>query len=165
MNAAYWRTIYDYGYWARDRLLAAAAGLSDEEFCAPNGFVYGSIRGILAHVIGAEASWFARIQGQAPSPPTAEALPSVAALAESWRETEAATRSYLAGVSDADLLADVTLRRRDGSTTTLPLWQILAQVANHGTQHRSEAAEALTMVGRSPGDLDLLRYFPESSRR
>jgi hypothetical protein len=39
------------------------------------------------------------------------------------------------------------------------LWLDLAQIVNHGTQHRSEAAEALTMVGRSPGDLDLSRFY------
>jgi uncharacterized damage-inducible protein DinB len=41
----------------------------------------------------------------------------------------------------------------------LPLWQLMAHIANHGTQHRSEAAEMLTQMGRSPGDLDLMQYL------
>ena len=38
------------------------------------------------------------------------------------------------------------------------LWDMMAHVVNHGTQHRSEAAMALTAMGRSPGDLDLLDF-------
>jgi uncharacterized damage-inducible protein DinB len=35
---------------------------------------------------------------------------------------------------------------------------MLLHLANHGTQHRSEAAILLTQAGRSPGDLDLIDY-------
>jgi uncharacterized damage-inducible protein DinB len=38
------------------------------------------------------------------------------------------------------------------------MWQLLAHVMNHGTQHRSEAAALLTEAGRSPGDLDMMDF-------
>ena len=40
----------------------------------------------------------------------------------------------------------------------ISLWQALAHVVNHGTQHRSEAAVLLTAAGHSPGDLDMVDY-------
>jgi uncharacterized damage-inducible protein DinB len=40
----------------------------------------------------------------------------------------------------------------------IPVWQMLADVVNHGTQQRSEAAALLTDAGRSPGDLDMIDY-------
>lgn len=33
----YFQLLYDYGYWARDRLLAVANGLGDEDLARPNG--------------------------------------------------------------------------------------------------------------------------------
>jgi uncharacterized damage-inducible protein DinB len=42
------------------------------------------------------------------------------------------------------------------SPESAPIWQVLAHVVNHGTQHRSELARYLTVCGHSPGDLDLL---------
>lgn len=165
MDVDYFRTLYDYCYWARDRVLAATAGMSDDEYAKPNGFNYGSIRGILSHTLGGEQLWLARFTGDQATPMLAEAdLPTLVALTDRWREEESKMRPFLAGLDEAALQRDVTMRRRSGEELRLRLWQLLAHVANHTTQHRSEAAEALTMVGRSPGGLDFMAYVLERGR-
>jgi uncharacterized damage-inducible protein DinB len=171
LEAGYFRTLYDYLYWARDRVLAAASGMTEAEYAKPNGFTYGSVRGILTHALSGEHIWLARCRGEAGAPigPASllkeEDLPTVEALSERWREEEAKQRAFLAGLMDADLVEDVVFRRPDGNEFRAPLWQVLTLVYSHTLQHRSEAAEALTMVGRSPGGLDLLIYLRESAGR
>ena len=61
------------------------------------------------------------------------------------------------------LAATNVIEDKDSGEFRRPLWQDLIQIVNHGTQHRSEAAEALTYVGRSPGNLDISVYFQEKA--
>jgi uncharacterized damage-inducible protein DinB len=57
-----------------------------------------------------------------------------------------------------DTHADLGLQGWDEG---IPVWQTLAHVVNHGTQHRSEAAVIVTEAGRSPGDLDMIPFAQE----
>jgi uncharacterized damage-inducible protein DinB len=139
--------------------------MTDEEFSRENGYEYGSVRGILLHPLSAETAYISRVCGlPVPESGSSEAvneanLPSVEALRARWAEQEKITRAFLDGVTDSALDADVSFTRRDGVQVSQPLWQILTLVYQHTLQHRSEAAEALTMVGRSPGGLDFPLYL------
>lgn len=155
-------TLYEYAWWARDRLLEAASGMADEAFSKDNGFTYKSLRGILVHAMDAEASWCSRfLREEVARPPGDEELTSVAALKDRWALEELRMRGFLAGVTEQALADDFVFQRRNGQEIRTPLWVLLTHVVNHGTQHRSEAAEALTMVGRSPGSLDFTTYVWE----
>ena len=155
MIADYFRTMLDYQYWCRDRLLAATDGMSDEELAKPNGFTYGNILGILAHCLGAEYIWFQRMHARPidrETAPNQNTINTLADLKARWQETEAEWRRYVAEMTDAE--HEYVLRGRDGVDRTWKLWQLLTMIGTHSKQHGSEAAEALTMAGHSPGDLD-----------
>ncbi|MGV2432360.1 MAG UNVERIFIED_CONTAM: hypothetical protein LVQ98_03095 [Rickettsiaceae bacterium] len=110
--------------------------------------------------MSAEWGWRIRCQeGRSPST-LLDPLeyPTVEALAACWGAEEEAMRGYLATLREEDLaqpLAYVTTTGRPFSST---LWHILVHVVNHGTQHRSEVAHALTQLGHSPGDLQMILY-------
>jgi uncharacterized damage-inducible protein DinB len=161
MNKADISTLYDYNYWANERVLAAAANVSAEQFVAPAGVSHDSLRGALVHVLAAEVVWRKRCQvGISPSTlPAENEYPSLDALIQRWREEETAMRAYLASLSDEALYQTVRYTTTKGVPYQNILWNLLVHVVNHGTQFRAEAAVVLTRYGYSPGDLDMLIFF------
>ena len=95
-----------------------------------------------------EASWSRRF------PP--EAYPTHEAVETLWHPLLHDTTTYLATLQTDTDLARVLTRQSGAHTVRRPLWESMLHIANHATQHRSEAALLLTTLAHSPGDLDLL---------
>ena len=148
MNLAATRTLLAYSAWATDRLLDQAAQLTPAQFAAAPGGALPSVRQILAHALGAEVVWRTRFQTGAPA---------VDFRPEDFADA-GAMRAHLATLTDDDLAGPYRFTRQ-GTAHELPRWAIFAQLVNHGTQHRAEAAALLTDLGHSPGDLDFLFYM------
>ncbi len=165
MTPEYFRFLFEYNYRARDRLLSRISELSQADYERPNGFTYGSIRGILVHCLSGEWIWRSRWQdGVGPTLHLgADDLPTFGALRTRWAEEEAKMRLFLAELTAERLAARLEYTGTDGTRWSHLLWQLMAHMINHSTNHRSEAAEALTMIGRSPGDLDMAVYIRELS--
>ncbi len=159
-------TIYDYNYWANQRILDAAARLSHEQFLAPGNFPWGGLRGTLAHILDTEYGWRTFFQ-QHKFPPElkGDEFADLEDLEERWGKEEALMRDYLDSIDDAALAAIVRYTNEQGAARERLLWQCLYHVVNHGTQHRSEAAALLTDLGQSPGDVDFTVFLTDTARR
>jgi len=104
MRVADIQTLYDYNYWANDRILHTATAITDEQFTAPTRFPHRSLRGTLVHVLGAERIWLNFWQGNARQPfLSEEECSDLATLTERWRQEEAELRAYIATLADEDL--------------------------------------------------------------
>lgn len=161
MNKSSILSLFAYNRWANARILDAAQKVSVAQYTAPHAISHGSLRGALVHTFSAEQVWRMRCQ-QGISPqamPGEGSYPTLDELRSAWREEEQAMHLYLASLGDDDLQWPVHYRNTRGDAYEETLWHILAHVINHGTQHRAEAAVALTSYGHSPGDLDMIRYF------
>ena len=151
MDAASIRFLYDYDAWATRRILDAAQGLEGEAWAGGPAVGERNLADILTHQLGASQRWrhsWQDLQTERPRPERGPRL-SPADLRAAWQSEWPQLHAWIATLGGDDLE-----RRFDG----VPLWQMLLHVANHGTQHRSEAAALLTDLGRSPGDLDLIDY-------
>jgi uncharacterized damage-inducible protein DinB len=157
--------LYDYSYWANQRILAAAEKVSHDQFIAPANHSWGGLRGTLVHIMEAEWIWRKRCQEQV-SPATwrSEAdFPTLAILRQQWQAEEAAMRNYVHSLTDEQLNQSIHYTSTEGKPYSNVLWQILAHVVNHGTQHRGECAALLTELGYSPGGIDMIIYYREQN--
>jgi uncharacterized damage-inducible protein DinB len=159
MNLEYFLTLYNYNYWANEKILQTAERVTVEQFLAPTKFSHGSLRDTLAHTLSAEWIWLSRWQGVSPTAMLPEDnFSTLQVLRDRWRDEEQKLRAFLGTLGENDLTRIVKYNNTRGKPFERPLWHMLVHVVNHGTQHRAEAAAILTDLGHSPGDLDFV-YF------
>ena len=163
MNKADISLLFGYNAWAWDRVLEQVAKLTREQYEAPAPTPQGSLRATLVHALAAELVWPQRAEGESPGRLlSVEDVPTFAALRDDWARARAAFDAFLGTVTDAQLMSEVHYKTTKGVPEHNRMWEMLAHLANHGTQHRSEAAMVLTGYGYSPGDLDLIVYLRET---
>ena len=159
-------TLFDYLYWARDTILAAAANLDNAAFTSPETVTNRDLRDTLVHELDVQWSWRERLRGADWEAwgPDAELrggdYPTLESVAEHWRRDEAEMRAWLSSLSDPDL-DEPPVRDED----TLPLWFYVMHLISHGIQQFSEAAVLLTRAGHSPGDIGFLEFIQATRGR
>ena len=155
--------LYQYNQWATARILDSAAKLTQEQYLAQASFPHGGLQGTLVHALSAEWIWRTRWEGSSPtSLLKKEEFPTFASLRARWSEEEKKLMEFVETVSEERLNSTFDYTNTSGKPFTRVMWQVMAHVVNHGTQHRSEAAAMLTDLGHSPGDLDLISYLIET---
>jgi uncharacterized damage-inducible protein DinB len=156
--------LFDYGYWANEKLFEVVSRLTDEEFTRDVGGSYGSVRNTLVHVLSAEWGWLERCGGPPRGPKLqADAFPTFNALRERWEIVERQMRAFIATLSDADLARVIEFQFPGDDARALPLGALLQQGALHGIHHRGQVALLLRLLGHAPGNFDVLFYDIEAS--
>jgi uncharacterized damage-inducible protein DinB len=165
LDSQFFRTLVDYNYWARDKLLAAVEQVPEAEYLATRPMDYASIHGTLAHALGAEIIWGNRWTGVSlPRIPDRSDFASLGEIKARWTSQEQEIRDFIWSLDDAAFMSTVIdYRSTEGTPFKRMLWETLVHFINHGTNHRSEVASAITQLGRSPGDLDMVVYFSRAS--
>ena len=148
------RFLVAYDRWATARILAVLPGIAAGDWSRADVIGDHGVGGILVHQLGAAQRWRHGLSGAAGDlpRPEREPLPAPEDLAPRWKAEWQAWDTWLQTLGEDDLLTP---------DEDIPIWQLLAHVINHGTQHRSEAAALLTALGRSPGDLDMVFFSEE----
>ncbi len=165
MNTKDIQLLYNYNQWANARILDAASNLTVEQFLAPAPFPHGGLRATLTHILFAEWLWRKRMEGDSPAVwIEPEEFPSFEPLRARLLEESAAIGQFIATLTDEKLTSVFHYKTTRGDPKEDVLWQVMAHVINHGTQHRSEAAAMLTEMGHSPGDLDLIVFLRENNQ-
>jgi uncharacterized damage-inducible protein DinB len=155
------RTLLDYHYWARDRLLAALDPLAPEQFTRDLGSSFRSIRDTAVHTYAAEWAWYSRWQGQSPTALIpSDRFPDVAALRAAWTELEGKVRRFVDEGGERGVDRVIEYRLLSGDAGASPLWQMLQHVVNHASYHRGQVTTMLRQIGGTPPkSMDLIAFY------
>lgn len=152
--------VYDYHYWMTRQMLDACGQLTPAQWDQQMGHSWGSVHGVVTHMLAAEQIWYARWQGQTPTRlAQAEDYPTLAEVQTAWTLMETQIRAFLAQIDEARLNADFRYTNTRGQQFSAPLGQVMLHVANHATHHRGELVGMLALLDVPHPEDDLLWYI------
>ena len=163
MNLNDLRTLLDYHYWARDRVLTAAAALPPEQFTRDLGSSFKSIRDTLAHTYAAENAWYSRWHGNSPTALIpADQFPDVESLRVAWTELESKVRAFINDNGEEGVTRVIDYKLLSGQPGSSPLWQMLQHVVNHASYHRGQVTTMIRQLGGTPAkSVDMIAFYRE----
>ncbi len=153
MSVAELRDLFAYDRWATERLFRAIDGIDEATWSRAQVIDERGLGGILVHMLGAYQRWLhGLLEDGTEHTPERGPLLGPDEVRRQWDTEWPQMAGLLDRIDEAWLARDDEGVRFD--------W-MLRHLANHGTQHRAEAAALLTQAGRSPGDLDLIVWLED----
>lgn len=160
MNIDDVRTLLDYHYWARDRVLEALQPLAADQYTRDLGNSFRSLRDTVVHVYAAEWAWYSRWQGESPTallPP--DRFPDVATIRDAWTSLETKVRAYVAAMGPDGIHKELPYRLLNGTAGSSVLSQMIQHVVNHASYHRGQITTMLRQIGANPPkSMDLIAF-------
>jgi uncharacterized damage-inducible protein DinB len=159
------RTLLDYHYWARDRVLAAADLLTPGQYLKELGSSFPSIRDTLVHTYSSECVWHSRWVGTplAPHLPSSD-YPDVGSLRAAWTKHETLMRTFVVTQGDQGIDQAFHYQQFNGVASASRFCDMLQHLVNHGTYHRGQVTTMLRQLGAAPPkSMDLIAFYRERS--
>jgi uncharacterized damage-inducible protein DinB len=153
-------TMFDYSYWANSKLFEVISQLTPEQFTQTVAGSYGSLRNTMVHMLSAEWGWLDRCGGAKRGPAlNAPDYPTFASVRDKWQQVEGHLREFLRSLRDEDLNRIVEFALGSGPKQSMPLGALMQHAVVHGVHHRGQVALLLRMLGKVPGNVDMLIYY------
>jgi uncharacterized damage-inducible protein DinB len=133
-------TMFDYNFWAFDRVWECIFQISDEQFLAEIDYSTGSIRNVVVHIMSGNRNWMSVLRGtEFPPRLVFEEFDTCSKTKVKWDELQL---EFLANLNSLDQeQLDKTIDWEllsHGLKSTNSRWEILLHLANHATDHRAQ---------------------------
>jgi uncharacterized damage-inducible protein DinB len=162
MNLTYFHEIFDYNYALHSRVWDSIMQITDSQFLEEIPYSIGSIRNHMVHLMNVDQRWLCRVM-QMPLPAqriNQEEYLTRAATRLKWEEIEKFVCNSVYSLSESDLDRPVEIKISSRPNMNIkPVWQILAHVVNHGTDHRAQILPILYRMGAPTFDQDLMLHL------
>lgn len=163
MKADYFRTLFDYNYWAHAKVWTCVERLPEDLFVRKMDYSEGSIRAELLYTMSVEWAWLARMRGKSPNRLfTAKDLPTRAAIHAKWSEIEQDVKGYVASLKDSELDEIVHYQTIGGMSFSNPKWEMLMHLIVHGVDRRGKTLAMLYRLEQPTVTQDFITYIRES---
>jgi len=152
-----------YHHWAYSKLFKQLEGVADTDYRKDLGLFFKSIHGTLNHLLLVDRLWYGRFVGSPIqiSGLDQELVQDRAELYDKLLEQAALWCNCIAALEPKKLLEDFAYTDTKGLPYTRERGPILDHVFNHGTHHRGQVSAAITQLGCTFQQLDLLYFIPE----
>ncbi len=161
MKTDFVRTLFDYQQFEDRRVWdEAIVPLGEAQFTQDTGYSWGTLERECTHVISVMHDSLHRAQGHAEFTSLVwPDSPSRAAVREQWDQIEAAWHTFLADLDSEGFHQIVNINYR-GRPVTIPVWNVICQMINHGTIHRVEMLKMVAELDQPVNfDLSLMQYL------
>ena len=164
MNKSNLLILAEYNIWATNRLIQSLESIHNDDFYKDVGLYFKNIAGTLNHLLlGEHYLWYSRFnEGVSPQ----IALDTIihtekAALLNELQQKSLNWITFIYQIDETTLEGNLTYKRVSGQELTLPFAATLMHVFNHGTHHRGQITAAVTALGYSCPELDLVYMLAE----
>jgi uncharacterized damage-inducible protein DinB len=154
MNADAFRHFFNYHFDENRTIWEYVSQLSDEQFTQDVSYSHGSVRNQIVHLMNVDDAWFSGLRGVEIQEELDPAVVDRNRIRTHWDGVEKAMRDYLSKLRDERLLE----KPLEGEDKDLIVWQVLLQVANHGTDHRAQVLRLLKDQGVKTVSQDYIFY-------
>ena len=154
------RTLYEFNYWAKGRMLGVLDSLPEEELYKDLKTSFGGIHSTIVHICAAEDIWLKRFTGAlGPKFLKDPDLPKYSDVKTKWMEVEKSMVEYVQSISDEQLQKSFSYTNIKGEAFTNIRWHALQHLVNHSTYHRGQITSMVRQLGGTPVSTDLIAFY------
>jgi uncharacterized damage-inducible protein DinB len=159
--SSHFQMLARYNRIANERLFAKCAQLDDAEYRKPRVGSFGSIHGLLNHILLGDRRWMGLFEGgQRETPPLDQILyEDFSALRSARLREDARMESFFAGLDAAFWIRPLAYTNNRGKDYVETAHVACSHLFNHQTHHRGQVHAMLSQTPVAPPSLDLHRII------
>ena len=159
--ATHFQMLARYNRIANERLFAQCAQLDDAEYRKPRAGSFGSIHGLLNHILLGDRRWMGLFEtGERVTPPLNQILyDDFSGLRSARERADARIESFFAGLETAFWSRSFAYTNNQGKDYVETAHVACSHLFNHQTHHRGQVHVMLSQTPVAPPSLDLHRVI------
>jgi uncharacterized damage-inducible protein DinB len=157
--ATHFQMLARYNRIANERLFASCAELDDAEYRKRRAGSFGSIRGLLNHILLGDRRWIGLFEGgERATPPLNQTLyDDFSGLRGARVREDARIESFFTGLDTAFWIRSFAYTNNRGKDCVETAHVACSHLFNHQTHHRGQVHAMLSQTPVAPPSLDLHR--------